>query len=102
MMGIFSVVMSLAPAAGPVVGGLIISYLLWHYIFILVLPIALIALTLGMRRMVNVTTPHKASLDILSVILSAFAIGGLVYGLSGLGSLDDQAGSHSKHWITLR
>src|SRR3569832_119766 len=101
MMGNFSVVMSLAPAAGPVVGGLIISYLPWHYIFILVLPIALIALTLGMRRMVNVTEPHKASLDILSVILSAFAFGGLVYGLSGLGSLDAEAGSQSVAWIAL-
>ena len=88
MMGNISVVMSLAPAAGPVVGGLVINYLPWHFIFILVLPIALIALTLGMRRMVNVTTPHKASLDILSVILSAFAFGGLVYGLSGLGTID--------------
>jgi len=101
MMGNISVVMSLAPAAGPVVGGLIISYLPWHYIFILVLPIALIALTLGMRRMVNVTEPHKASLDILSVILSAFAFGGLVYGLSGLGSLDAEAGSQSVAWIAL-
>ncbi|WP_298800175.1 MFS transporter, partial [uncultured Devosia sp.] len=102
MMGNISVVMSLAPAAGPVVGGLIISYLPWHYIFILVLPIALIALTLGLRRMVNVTTPHKASLDVLSVILSAFAFGGLVYGLSGLGSLDSAAGgSQSVAWIAL-
>ena len=102
MMGNISVVMSLAPAAGPVVGGLIISYLPWHYIFILVLPIALIALTLGMRRMVNVTTPHKASLDVISVILSALAFGGLVYGLSGLGSLDAaQSGSQSTAWIAL-
>jgi DHA2 family lincomycin resistance protein-like MFS transporter len=55
-----------------------------------------------MRRMVNVTTPHKASLDVLSVILSAFAFGGLVYGLSGLGSLDaETGGSQSVAWIAL-
>jgi DHA2 family lincomycin resistance protein-like MFS transporter len=100
MMGNISVVMSLAPAAGPVVGGLIISYLPWHYIFILVLPIALIALTVGARRMVNVTEPHKASLDVLSVILSAFAFGGLVYGLSGLGTVDASA-DQTTTWIAL-
>ncbi|HVY50117.1 MAG TPA: MDR family MFS transporter [Devosia sp.] len=100
MMGNISIVMSLAPAAGPVVGGLIISYLPWHYIFILVLPIALIALTLGARRMVNVTTPHKASLDVASVILSAFAFGGLVYGLSGLGTIDADA-DRTTTWIAL-
>ena len=81
MMGKISVVMSLAPAAGPVVSGIILSYLhAWQFLFILVLPIALLALFLGWQRMVNVTTPHKASLDIVSVIISAFAFGGIVYG----------------------
>ena len=35
--------------------------------------------------MVNVTTPRYAPLDVLSVILSALAFGGIVYGLSGFG-----------------
>jgi DHA2 family lincomycin resistance protein-like MFS transporter len=100
MMGNISVVMSLAPAAGPVVSGIILSFLPWRFLFILVLPIALIALTLGARRMVNVTTPHKASLDVLSVILSAFAFGGVVYGLSGLGTVDAQA-DQTTTWIAL-
>jgi DHA2 family lincomycin resistance protein-like MFS transporter len=100
MMGNISVVMSLAPAAGPVVGGLIINYLHWNYIFVLVLPIALLALFLGQRLMVNVTTPHKASLDIFSVIISAFAFGGLVYGLSGLGTIDPNA-DRTITWVAL-
>ena len=50
------------------------------------LPIALAALALGYRLMVNVTTPRYAPLDVLSVILSAFAFGGVVYGLSSFGS----------------
>jgi DHA2 family lincomycin resistance protein-like MFS transporter len=91
MMGNISVVMSLAPAAGPVVSGIILNFLPWRFLFILVLPIALIALTVGARRMVNVTTPHKASLDIFSVIVSALAFGGIVYGLAGLGSIDANA-----------
>jgi DHA2 family lincomycin resistance protein-like MFS transporter len=86
MMGNISLVMSLAPAAGPVVAGVILSVLPWRFLFILVLPIALVALTLGARRMVNVTTPRYAPLDVFSVIVSAFAFGGIVYGLSGLAS----------------
>ena len=101
MMGKISVVMSLAPAAGPVVSGLILSYLhAWQFLFILVLPIALLALFLGWTRMVNVTTPHKASLDIVSVIISAFAFGGVVYGLSGLGTVDAKA-DQTVTWIAL-
>lgn len=85
-MGNISIVMSVAPAIGPTIAGLILAYLAWRWMFILVLPIALGALWLGFRRVENVTTPRYAPLDVLSVILSAFAFGGLVYGLSTLGS----------------
>ena len=88
MMGNISIVMSLAPAIGPVVGGAIIHFLPWQFLFILILPIALLSLALGMRLMVNVTTPRYAPLDVLSVILSAFAFGGVVYGLSAFGNRD--------------
>jgi DHA2 family lincomycin resistance protein-like MFS transporter len=84
-MGNISIVMSVAPAVGPTIAGLILAYLTWRWMFILVLPISLGALFLGWRRIENVTTPRFAPLDVLSVILSAFAFGGLVYGLSTLG-----------------
>ncbi len=86
MMGNISIVMSLAPAIGPVIGGTIINFFPWQFLFILVLPIALISLGLGLRLMVNVGTPRYAPLDVFSVIVSAFAFGGLVYGLSAFGT----------------
>ena len=53
MMGNISIVMSLAPAVGPVIGGSIIHFLPWQFMFILVLPIALLSLGLGLRLMVK-------------------------------------------------
>jgi DHA2 family lincomycin resistance protein-like MFS transporter len=84
-MGNISIVISVAPAIGPTISGLILSVLDWRWMFILVLPIALGALALGAARIKNVTTPRQAPLDVVSVILSAFGFGGLVYGLSNLG-----------------
>jgi DHA2 family lincomycin resistance protein-like MFS transporter len=84
-MGFISTVISVAPAIGPTISGVILNYLSWRWMFILVLPIALGALALGARRIQNVTTPHHARLDGVSVALSALAFGGLVYGLSNLG-----------------
>lgn len=84
-MGNISIVISVAPALGPTISGIILNYLDWRWMFILVLPIALASLALGMWRMQNVTTPRYAPLDTLSVIISAIAFGGLVYGLSTLG-----------------
>lgn len=84
-MGNISIVMSVAPAIGPTISGLILNYLDWRWMFILVLPIALGALALGTARIQNVSNPRPAPLDVVSVILSAFAFGGIVYGLSALG-----------------
>jgi MFS transporter, DHA2 family, lincomycin resistance protein len=86
-MGNISIVMSVAPAIGPTISGIILTNLDWRWMFILVLPIAIAALALGARLMKNVTTPRYAPLDVLSVILSALAFGGIVYGLSSLGEV---------------
>ena len=85
MMGRISIVMSVAPAVGPALAGVILNYLEWRWLFIIMLPISLGALALGWRMMLNVTTPRYAPLDVFSVIVSAIAFGGVVYGLSGLG-----------------
>jgi DHA2 family lincomycin resistance protein-like MFS transporter len=84
-MGNIMTVISVAPAIGPTVSGLILNYLHWRWLFVLVLPIALGALWLGWRRIENVTTPREAPLDLPSVVLSVFGFGGGVYGLSLLG-----------------
>jgi len=84
-MGFISTVISVAPAIGPTISGVILDYLSWRWMFLLVLPISLGALALGARRISNVTTPHRAPLDGISVVLSGLAFGGLVYGLSNVG-----------------
>jgi MFS transporter, DHA2 family, lincomycin resistance protein len=84
-MGFISTVISVAPAIGPTISGVILNYLSWRWMFLLVLPISLGALALGARRMQNVTTPHHAPLDGVSVVISGLAFGGIVYGLSHIG-----------------
>ena len=85
MMGNISIVMSVAPAIGPVLAGFILNYFEWRMLFAVMLPIGLASMALGWRMMVNVTTPRYAPLDVLSVIMSAIAFGGIVYGLTGFG-----------------
>lgn len=86
MMGVITIVIAVAPAIGPTVSGLILQNLTWHAIFWIMLPIALVAIAFGLVWVRNVTStdPH-ARFDVLSVILSAFGFGGLIYGLSSIG-----------------
>nr|WP_300151828.1 DHA2 family efflux MFS transporter permease subunit [Propionicimonas sp.] len=86
VMGTISLVISAAPAIGPTMSGVILQFLPWRFVFALVLPIALTILIIGLRRVPNLNEPVRVRLDALSVPLTALGFGGLVYGLSQVGS----------------
>jgi DHA2 family lincomycin resistance protein-like MFS transporter len=86
MMGRISIVMSVAPAIGPAISGLILFVLPWRGLFWVMLPIALVMLVIGIMRVPNVSETEKVPLDVLSVVLSAVGFSGVVYGLSTLGA----------------
>lgn len=100
MMGTISIVISVAPAIGPTVSGLVLDSLSWRWMFWIVLPIALLSLSLGARWVRNVTEPRRVPVDAVSVVLSALAFGGLIYGLSSIG---ESASGHTPVpvWIPL-
>ncbi|TXK17500.1 MDR family MFS transporter [Homoserinibacter sp. GY 40078] len=100
MMGRISIVMSVAPAIGPAVSGLILQFLAWRGLFWVMLPISAAMLVIGIARVPNVSEPRKVPLDVLSVILSAFAFSGIVFGLSNLG-LAAEGNAMTPSWIPL-
>jgi MFS transporter, DHA2 family, lincomycin resistance protein len=85
VMGNVSIAISVAPAMGPTVSGLILEHFTWRFMFVFVLPVALAALAIGAKYLTNVGETEKTRLDFLSVILTVPAFGGLVYGLSQIG-----------------
>jgi DHA2 family lincomycin resistance protein-like MFS transporter len=92
MMGIVSIVISVAPAIGPTISGVVLDQLTWRWMFWLVVPIAVIALGAGAAWVRNVTEPVSSPLDVFSVLLSGLAFGGLIYGLSSIGESSSNAG----------
>ncbi|NYF98306.1 DHA2 family efflux MFS transporter permease subunit [Janibacter cremeus] len=84
-MGNVSLVIAVAPAMGPAVSGLLLRLGSWRLIFLTVLPIALVALWVGLRHLPDVGEREHSTLDLLSVVLSVIGFGGMVYGLSGIG-----------------
>jgi len=86
MMGNITIVMSVAPAIGPLAAGLVLSGFDWRWMFWFVLPFGVVALALGIWKMENVGETERVGIDALSIPLSALAFGGLVYGLSEMGN----------------
>jgi DHA2 family lincomycin resistance protein-like MFS transporter len=85
VMGNVSIAISVAPAMGPTVSGLILEHFTWRFMFVFVLPVALAALAIGAKYLTNVGEAEKTKLDFASVLLTVPAFGGLVYGLSQIG-----------------
>jgi DHA2 family lincomycin resistance protein-like MFS transporter len=93
-MGIVSLVMMFAPATGPIISGLIIQYLNWHWIFLIPIPFLLLAMGIGIVYLIDLSSNQKPKIDILSIILSTIGFGGIVFGFS-------HAGEENGGWTSL-
>ena len=85
LMGNISLVISVAPALGPTLSGLVLEVTSWRGVFGMMVPIGLAMLIVGRARIANVNEILDVPLDALSVLLTVVGFGGLVYGLSLIG-----------------
>ncbi len=86
VMGIVSMPAMLGPILGPVVGGVILQNLHWSWIFLVNVPIGVIAFALGWRMLPQTDSGEAGRLDVLGLALLSTGATAVVYGLSELGS----------------
>ena len=92
--------MAAGPAIGPVVGGLVIDSFGWRPMFVGIAVVALVILVGGTMMLKNVGELKNPKLNILSVILSTIAFGGLLYGF--LVRFHDGMGQSGRHYLNRR
>lgn len=81
-MGMFGLVIAFAPAIGPSLSGWLVDHYPWRSVFYVVLPIALINIVAAYFLLKNITKQTMPKVDVLSIILSTFGFGGILYGFS--------------------
>jgi len=91
VMGIVAMPAMLAPILGPVVGGAILQNLHWSWIFLVNLPIGVVALLLAWRMLPHTDSGEAGRLDVFGLAVLSTASTLLVYGLSQLGTHTDLA-----------
>jgi len=79
--GVFSSLVGLAAVSGPVLGGVLTTYLTWRWVFYINLPIAAAGIVLALRLVPEARTGRRHSLDLPGVLLSTGGLAALVYGL---------------------
>ncbi|WP_090866177.1 MDR family MFS transporter [Oceanobacillus limi] len=85
-MGTVGLVIGFAPAIGPTLSGWLLEQYSWRVLFYIVLPLVLIDIVIAYFVMKNVTMRTFPKVDVLSIILSTFGFGGLLYGFSSAGN----------------
>lgn len=81
-MGLYGLILILAPALGPTLSGYLLEYFSWRALFIFIAPVALLALILSIFKLDNVLEQKDSKLDVSSLVLSTLGFSLLLYGVS--------------------
>jgi len=101
--GLWSMIFGLSQGLGPLIGGFIIEYTSWHWVFFINLPIGLIAF-LYASSLLPESYNKNAKADIVGMLLCVrfFVCTYLWHYRSGCQELERRCGSHQpSHWIFL-
>jgi EmrB/QacA subfamily drug resistance transporter len=75
----------LGPLLGPSVGGFVVTYFSWQWIFFMNLPVGLVGLFLVHRFIPDIREEDAGPLDLRGFVLISVALAGIVFGFSAIG-----------------
>ena len=83
--GILVVPTTFAPASGPLVGGLILDYLSWPWIFLVNIPVGVIGIVLAFAFLREQREDNPGRIDIPGLMLASGGLAVFLYGLAEAG-----------------
>lgn len=87
LMAILGIPMAIIPILGPTIGGLVVNYLPWQWIFVVNIPICVIAFIVGQVCLPPVSAVNRQQpLDIIGLLLLSPAFCVIIFGISKLRS----------------
>jgi EmrB/QacA subfamily drug resistance transporter len=98
--GVWGAVLGAAAAAGPMLGGLLTHQLDWRAIFLVNLPISVVAIVLTLRVLRESRDPEARRVDLPGVVTFAIAAGSATYALIRAGE-EGWTGSGTAIWFGL-
>jgi EmrB/QacA subfamily drug resistance transporter len=81
----YTVPPAIGAIVGPLIGGFVVTYLSWHWLFLINVPIAVLACVLAYKLLERDLPCQKIPLDLVSYGLMALALLGVLAGLAGSG-----------------
>ena len=75
----------IGPVVGPPVGGFITTYVSWHWILLINVPIGLVGIILVTRHIENIRAEAPDPFDVPGMVMAGSGMAGLAFGFSVLG-----------------
>jgi EmrB/QacA subfamily drug resistance transporter len=82
VMGVLSTPTVIAPVFGPTLGGVLLQSFGWQWIFLINVPIGVVALAYGIKVLPSDEPEPAGKLDVVGLFLAAVGVVSLIYGLS--------------------
>src|SRR5580700_3763857 len=73
------------PVIGPPLGGFITTYLTWHWIFLINIPIGMVGIFMALRYIDPIRSEDPERFDLYGLLLAGVGLGGISFGLSVAG-----------------
>lgn len=83
-LGLIGAVFGIAFLIGPIVGGVILKFLNWHWLFIINIPIALALILWSSRLLPNIRPGIRKRFDIQGLLAISLCLAALTFGISQL------------------
>src|SRR3954462_78968 len=79
--GVWSGMAAIGIGLGPLIGGALVEYASWQWVFIVNVPVVIAALAFGHRLVPDSKAPKPGAIDVPGALISVGALTTLVYGL---------------------
>ncbi|WP_174615769.1 MDR family MFS transporter [Virgibacillus ihumii] len=86
--GIYGVAAMVAPAIGPTIGGVVIGYLPWPFLFLVNIPFAITGIIMSIKFLSPTETNRNLKFDLVGFLLITTGIASILYALGRGSTLD--------------
>jgi EmrB/QacA subfamily drug resistance transporter len=87
-LGLMGAVFGIAFLIGPVVAGIILLLLSWHWLFVVNLPISLALIAASLRILPSARPPTRRAFDALGMLVLGILLAALAFGISQVNTAD--------------
>lgn len=76
---VWGIVFGIGLGFGPIIGGMIVAVLNWHWVFLIHVPLTILTLILVFGGVDESSDPHAEKLDIIGIVTLSLTVFGLAY-----------------------